>query len=130
MHGLAQNASPRMDHKVAPAMRSVLFSSSVGPGGRRRGDVAFDVISNDLMRGRDHGLLDYRRMRRAFGWRDVTRDTDITRDTAKLNILRAIYTDVDQIDLFTGTYLFTILPTTNSKKIFFHFFLPSILFQV
>ncbi len=67
MHGLGANPSTRMNPRVAPALRSVLFSAQNTPLGPVP-EVAFDVIAADIQRGRDHGLLGYNDMRRAMGW--------------------------------------------------------------
>jgi hypothetical protein len=105
MHALAVNPSARMDHRVAPALRSVLFSPSATASGEPFPAVAFDVIAADVQRGRDHGLLDYRRMRRAQGWADIGSIFDITADRAKQSILMSLYPDINSIDLFSGMML-------------------------
>ena len=105
MHALAVNPSARMDHRVAPSLRSVLFAPSTTAAGEAFPAMAFDVIASDIQRGRDHGLLDYRRMRRAQGWRDVGSVMDITADRSKQQILASLYPDINGIDLFAGMML-------------------------
>ncbi len=105
MNALAVNPSARMGHRVAPALRSVLFAPSATAQGEPVPSMAFDVIATDIERGRDHGLLDYRSMRRAQGWGDVNSVADITADRSKQAILMSLYPEINEIDLFAGMML-------------------------
>jgi hypothetical protein len=103
MHSLGLNPSTHFDHKVAPILRSVVFGGATQVNGFRRPDVAFDVVSSDIQRGRDHGLLTYREMRNKLGWKDIRQMEDISLSLEKVNILKSIYGEnVDHIDLMVG----------------------------
>lgn len=103
MNSLGQNPSTHFDHKVTPILRSVVFGGATLGNGSRRPDVAFDVVTSDIARGRDHGLLTYRDMRVKLGWRDIQQMEDITLQLERVNILKSIYgDDVNNIDLMVG----------------------------
>lgn len=101
MHGLGSNPSARMDSRVAPSLRSVIFAARETPLGPVP-EVAFDVVAADIERGRDHGLLSYTEMRRNMGWSEVRSIADITTNEAIIRALEPLYPDVEKLDLFVG----------------------------
>lgn len=104
LNGLGHNPSTRMDHKVTPVLRSVVFNGVTNAQGRKNPDVAFDVVASDVQRGRDHGLLSYREMRRKMGWKDIQAYEHITLQQDRVNILKGIYGErgLDDVDLMVG----------------------------
>ncbi|MGB7328687.1 MAG: peroxidase family protein [Rubripirellula sp.] len=86
--------SQEIDLEVVDGLRNFLFGAP-GSGG-------LDLVSLNIQRGRDHGLADYNSTRQAYGIDPVESFADITSDTDVQAKLEALYTDVDNIDLWVG----------------------------
>lgn len=91
---LATANAREVDTKVVEDVRNFLFGPP-GAGG-------FDLASLNIQRGRDHGLADYNAARAAYGLPKVTDFSQITSDVEVQDKLRALYGDVDNIDLWVG----------------------------
>uniref|UniRef100_A0A0A9ZH72 Peroxinectin A n=1 Tax=Lygus hesperus TaxID=30085 RepID=A0A0A9ZH72_LYGHE len=99
MNGLAVNPSSRMDSKVAPVFRSILFAPTI-PG---LPAAAFDLVAADIARGRDHGLVSYSEARVFLGWSPIQTMEDITLNTKLNTILGKLYRNTtSNVDLYVG----------------------------
>lgn len=83
-----------IDGKVVNDLRNFLFGPP-GAGG-------LDLVSLNIQRGRDHGVSDYNTVRDACGLKKYSSFDDINTDSQIKNSLANLYTDVNDIDLFTG----------------------------
>jgi hypothetical protein len=83
-----------VDNQLVDSLRNFLFGQP-GEGG-------FDLASLNIQRGRDHGLADYNRVRRAYGLPRVRSFAQISSDPEIQQKLRDLYGDVDNIDLWVG----------------------------
>ncbi|KAL1492796.1 hypothetical protein ABEB36_010982 [Hypothenemus hampei] len=63
-----------------------------------------DLVSLNIQRGRDHGLAGYTSWKEFCGLGKSTSFNDLTfiMDPSSLNNIRAVYRDVEDIDLYTG----------------------------
>jgi hypothetical protein len=91
---LATDKAREGDTVLVNSVRNQLFGPA-GAGG-------LDLGALDIQRGRDHGLADYNTTRANLGLPRVTSFAQITSDTDMQQLLRDLYGDVDNIDLFVG----------------------------
>ncbi|KAK3577819.1 hypothetical protein CHS0354_028874 [Potamilus streckersoni] len=93
---LTSEASPATDRFVEDSVRNRLFEDSPGDG--------FDLVSLNINRGRDHGLPPYGDHRVSCGYSAVTSNWNslVDHNTEEVELLRQVYDDPRDIDLFTG----------------------------
>lgn len=91
---LTSDPSSEVDTQVVESVRNFLFGPP-GAGG-------LDLASLNIQRGRDHGLADYNTVRESIGLPRVTSFAEITSDRELQTKLEALYTTVDDIDLWVG----------------------------
>lgn len=91
---LSSSNANEIDNQIVNGVRNFLF---VGPG-----QGGFDLASLNIQRGRDHGLADYNDTREALGLPRVTSFAQINPDPAVQAALQAVYTSVDDVDLWVG----------------------------
>ena len=94
LKGLSAQQMQRVDLLVIDDLRNFLFGEP-GDGGR-------DLPSTNIQRGRDHGLADYNAVRQALGLARKESFGEITGESATAGTLEAIYSTVDNIDLWVG----------------------------
>lgn len=63
-----------------------------------------------IMQGRKNGLGSYNDYREAFGFPRVTRFEQITGDPARVNMLRDLYKEVDNVEYFVGLFSEDVRP--------------------
>ncbi len=83
-----------MDCKVIDDLRNFLFGAP-GSGG-------LDLVSLNINRGRDRGLMDFNSMRPYFGLPVYESFEQITTDPILLAGLKEVYKDIDKIDPWVG----------------------------
>jgi peroxidase len=99
LRGLLMASSQKVDLQIAKTVTSHLFADPPSSPG-------LDLFALNIQRGRDHGIPPYIKWRQFCGFDIDTAPTfdtltsDIPSDT--LDILKSIYTSVDDIDLFVG----------------------------
>jgi hypothetical protein len=93
LHGMRYQKAQPVDLTVIDGLRNFLF----GPGDPSLG---MDLISINLQRGRDHGILTFNDVRRAYGLRPYDDFLLLTRNRLTANKLRAVYASVDDCDLW------------------------------
>ena len=91
---LASDNAEEVDVKVVDSLRNFLFGAP-GQGG-------LDLPSLNIQRGRDHGLADYNTTRVALGLPQSQTFADITSDPTLQAQLKAVYGDVNKVDLWVG----------------------------
>lgn len=94
LYGLVSTLCRRVSlHVVKDARRSTLPTSN-----------AIDKVVEILMRGRDHGLPGYTAWRQYCGLSPVKNFSDLSDIVSSSNIvlLASVYSNVEDIDLFTG----------------------------
>ncbi len=91
---LASSLSSEVDAKVIDSVRNFLFGPP-GAGG-------LDLVSLNILRGRDHGLADYNAVRASYGLSKVTSFAQISSDPELQRSLADLYGSVDSIDLWVG----------------------------
>jgi peroxidase len=89
---LASDASQAMDGRIVEDLRNFLFDPP----------VAMDLAAINIQRGRDLGLGTLNQTRIALGLAPYTDFAQITSDAATVAALRAAFTSVDDVDLWTG----------------------------
>lgn len=94
LRGLASQAHQRLDVKVIHDVRNFLFGAP--------GDGGLDLVSLNIQRGRDHGVLSYNDMREAMNLGRMNSFADITSDEELQEALELAYTNVNEIDLWVG----------------------------
>ena len=92
--GLAYHPSQEIDTRLVEDVRSFLFGPP-GAGG-------FDLATLNIQRGRDHGLPDYNTIRESMGLPRLASFADLTRDSASITALEAVYGDIDSLDPWVG----------------------------
>jgi hypothetical protein len=102
---LASDNAQEVDTQLVGGLRNFLFGPP-GAGG-------FDLASLNIQRGRDHGLADYNTTRSAYGLPKVKSFADITSDPAVQFKLLALYSTVDNIDLWVGGLAENHLPGSS-----------------
>ncbi|MBI3821747.1 MAG: carboxypeptidase regulatory-like domain-containing protein [Planctomycetes bacterium] len=91
---LASDRAQEVDTHVVDSLRNFLFGPP-GAGG-------LDLASLNIQRGRDTGLADYNTTRAAYGLPRVNSFADITSDKTLQQQLKALYGNVNNIDLWVG----------------------------
>lgn len=94
LRGLARQTSHPIDPFINNDLRNFLFGPP-GAGG-------FDLASLNIQRGRDHGLPDYNSVRVAYGLAPVSSFAQISSNPAIQVLLRQLYGNVNNIDLWIG----------------------------
>ena len=94
LRGLTAQRAQEIDPLVVDDVRNFLFGQP-GAGG-------FDLASLNMQRGRDHGLPAYNDVREELGLGAVDDFAQITSDPALQAKLAAVYSNVDEIDLWIG----------------------------
>jgi hypothetical protein len=94
LRGLTVQPAQEVDGKIVDGVRNFLFGEP-GSGG-------FDLASLNIQRGRDHGLADYNRTRRALGLPPAGSFADLTSDPALQARLLEVLGDVEDMDLWVG----------------------------
>jgi hypothetical protein len=82
-----------IDPRMVDDVRNFLFG---------QGTLGFDLASLNIQRGRDHGLADYNQTRIDYGLAPVTSFAEISSDPAIQASLAAVYSSVDDIDVWVG----------------------------
>nr|WNS50059.1 peroxidasin-like protein [Halisarca dujardinii] len=103
LRGMAVQKAFKVDTKFSDSLRNRMFESS-------HGDCGLDLLSLNIQRGRDHGLPSYNKWRQLVRGRcQLTSGTVHSFDDLKsemssqsLASLKAVYDDVDDIDLYAG----------------------------
>jgi peroxidase len=93
-NGMVTQPQQNFDHMVISDLRNFLFGQP-GQGG-------LDLISINLQRGRERGLVDYNQIRQAFGLAAVTDFDEITSNPNLANTLEGLYGSVNNIDPWVG----------------------------
>lgn len=94
LKGASEMYTQEIDIRVVDDVRNFLFG---GPG-----QGGFDLVSMNIQRGRDHGLLDYNSLRSVYGLNPVSVFSDISSDQLIQAALQALYGDVNAIDPWVG----------------------------
>ena len=95
LRGLTRTFTKEKNRFIIDDVRNFLFLS-------RETRVLVDLLALNLQRGRDHGLPDFRTMRKALGIDDFE-DFEFTSDTETQDKIAEAYDhDNDQIDPFIG----------------------------
>jgi peroxidase len=89
---LGTDASQAMDARIVDGLRNFLFDPPVG----------MDLAAINIQRGHDLGLGTLNETREALGLTPYTSFEQITDDAGTIAALKATFTDVGQIDLWTG----------------------------
>ncbi|MGB4838119.1 MAG: peroxidase family protein [Saprospiraceae bacterium] len=97
LKGLSVHTQYETDLKINSVLRNFLFGD---PTAAVR--FGLDLASINIQRGRDHGLPDYNTIRKYYTGRGVRKFSEITNDTEKVNGLKDLYGNVDNIDLWVG----------------------------
>lgn len=97
MRNVTAEFSQGTDVYTVPVLRNMLFAPL--PGGNV--DLV-DLIAIDIQRGRDAGLGTLNQTRRALGLPPHASFAALTGDTVLQAQFKALYGDIDQVDLFMG----------------------------
>src|SRR5262249_6919542 len=92
---LASDPSSEVDNSIVDEVRNLLFNV-------QGVQIGFDLASRNIQRGRDHGLADYNTVRAAYGLDRVTSFDQITSNNQLRNLLKQVYGNVNNIDLWVG----------------------------
>jgi hypothetical protein len=94
LYGLVSTMSRRVSLHIAKDVRRSTVASTNG----------MDKVVEILMRGRDHGLPGYTAWRQFCGLSPIRNFTDLSDIVSSTNIvlLASVYSNVSDIDLFTG----------------------------
>lgn len=97
LKGFAAHTQYETDTKINSVLRNFLFVSPNDP-------VRFgiDLGSLNIQRGRDHGLPDYNTVRKFYTGSKARSFSDITNNKTLADSLKALYTDINNIDLWVG----------------------------
>lgn len=98
LRGLASQVQQKRDAKVVDDLRSLLF----GPPNQSPVANGTDLAALNIQRGRDHGLASYNDVRENLGLPRKDNFSDISSDPELVASLEAVYSDVDDIDLWVG----------------------------
>lgn len=93
-NGMVTQRQQNFDIRVISDLRNFLFGMP-GMGG-------LDLVSLNLARGRERGLVDYNQIRQAFGLSAVTSFSDITSDPNLAATIQGLYGSVNNIDSWVG----------------------------
>lgn len=105
LKGLAFNPIEEIDVHLTSAVRNFLFGPP-GSGG-------LDLASLNLQRGRDHGLADYNRVRKALGLGEIKDFKDLTSRPDWEQAFESLYGDVDDLDLWIAALAEDHLPGSS-----------------
>ena len=92
--GMVTQPQQNFDTKVISDLRNFLFGPP-GAGG-------LDLVSININRGRERGLVDYNTIRTDMGLTANATFSDITSDVNLQNLLQSVYGTVDDIDPWVG----------------------------
>lgn len=92
--GMATQKQQTFDNKVVTTLRNFLFGQP-GTGG-------LDLVSINLQRGRDRGLMDYNSTRVAFGLEPKSSFDEICDDVQLTTLMETLYNDINNMDLWPG----------------------------
>lgn len=95
LKGLAQQRQQNMDGHVIEEIRNFHFNSNGL-------EIKTDLITLDIMRGRERGIPDYNRLRILLGLDPVHSFEDITNDPALQSSLKKVYQNINNIDAWVG----------------------------
>ncbi|NES77307.1 MULTISPECIES: peroxidase family protein [Okeania] len=98
LRGLASQVQQKTDAKVIDDLRNQLF----GPPSEGPVVNGTDLAALNIQRGRDHGLARYNDVREALGLPRKDNFSDISSDPELVASLEAVYSNVDEIDLWVG----------------------------
>ncbi|NER03123.1 MAG: peroxiredoxin [Okeania sp. SIO3C4] len=98
LRGLASQVQQERDAKVVDDLRNQLF----GPPSQGPVINGTDLPALNIQRGRDHGLASYNDVREVLGLPRKDNFSDISSDPELVAALEAVYSDVDEIDLWVG----------------------------
>ncbi|MGI9533348.1 MAG: peroxidase family protein, partial [Thermodesulfobacteriota bacterium] len=110
LRGLANQECQKIDIKIIDDVRNFLFGPP-GSGG-------FDLASLNIQRGRDHGLSSYNDVREELGFGRVTSFAEISSDPDTQSRLSEAYSNVDDIDLWSGGLAEDPLPNSHLGELF------------
>jgi hypothetical protein len=99
LKGFASHTLYETDTRINSVLRNFLFNNG-NPADTTR--FGIDLASLNIQRGRDHGLPDYNTVRKFYTGSAVTDFSQITHDTAQASALKALYGNVNNIDLWIG----------------------------
>jgi peroxidase len=108
MKGFASHTLYETDTRINSVLRNFLFVSPNDPS-----RFGIDLASLNLQRGRDHGLPDYNTVRKFYTGSRVTNFSQITSDSAQAASLKALYGNVNNIDLWIGILSEDHLPNAS-----------------
>eukprot|EP00028_Trichosphaerium_sp_Am-I-7-wt_P008763 CAMPEP_0168521358 /NCGR_PEP_ID=MMETSP0405-20121227/8614_1 /TAXON_ID=498012 /ORGANISM="Trichosphaerium sp, Strain Am-I-7 wt" /LENGTH=769 /DNA_ID=CAMNT_0008542573 /DNA_START=42 /DNA_END=2351 /DNA_ORIENTATION=- len=111
LRGCAWSKMERTDGLAVADLRNFLFAHAPGAIGQ-------DLISRNIERGRDHGLMSYVQAKLHFSGVTINDFTDITDNAEEVQILRDLYETVEDVDLFVGMLLEPITRGTVGQLIF------------
>lgn len=99
IRGMLGTRAQEVDGRVVDLLRNFLFSKV--EGGQRE---PFDLIAQNIQRGRDHGIPPYNQIRQLMGRRRARDYDDISPDPAVAARFRRAYGDgnVDKVDAWVG----------------------------
>ncbi len=92
--GMAAHRQQAFDAKLVDDLRNRLFGDP-GQGG-------LDLVSVNIMRGRERGVPDLNTVRAAYGLPKYTQYSQITKDPQKQAKIKALYWNIDDIDPWVG----------------------------
>jgi len=100
VRGLTTQKSQDLDASFSPELTQHLFQQESEQFG-------LDLVSLNIQRGRDHGLAPYTAWRKLCGQEPVNSWKELSEMFPDMNVarLQALYTSVDDIDLFIGGIL-------------------------
>lgn len=93
VRGMFRTRCAEIDVKVATSVRDFLVTGK---------KVHIDLTAVNLQRGRDHGVVSYNDMRKAYGLKPVKWFTQITKYWPVAKKLRDVYGDVDRVEAWMG----------------------------
>jgi hypothetical protein len=114
LRGAALQPSQTIDSFIINDVRNFLFGAP-GFGG-------MDLVTFNIMRGRDHGLPDYNSVRVAFGLPEKANFADINSDNEVNGRLADVYESVDLVDPWVGMLSETSLPGASVGETIFTVF--------
>ncbi|HHB78623.1 MAG TPA: T9SS type A sorting domain-containing protein [Saprospiraceae bacterium] len=100
--GMAAHRQQAFDAKLVDDLRNRLFGDP-GQGG-------LDLVSVNILRGRERGVPDLNTVREAYGLPKYSRYSEITQDVQKQAKIKALYWDIDDIDPWVGMLLEDRIP--------------------
>ncbi|KHJ87147.1 animal hem peroxidase, partial [Oesophagostomum dentatum] len=101
VEGLMQHAAMKADNEFSFPIRNQIFETRGKPGS------GVDLVAVNIMRGRDVGLATYNEYRTIAGLKKAATFDDLKSemDSGKVEALKRVYEDVNDIDLYTGIML-------------------------